>query len=78
MGELGPAEERLSALATRAATLVEQAAVAALRVTLYMTLDQASRAIAVALDCLRDMGVEWSPHPSQGDHRRMLHEALPR
>jgi predicted ATPase len=58
-GQLGPAEERLSKLATHAATLIEKAAVACLRMDLYVSLGQFSRAIAVGLDCLRDMGVEW-------------------
>jgi PAS domain S-box-containing protein len=65
----GPAEERLSALATRAATLLERAAVACLRMDLYLTLDQSSRAVAVGLECLRDFGVEWSAHPSEEDVR---------
>ena len=69
-GQAGPAEERLSALATHAATPVERAAVACLRMDLYLTLDQSSRAIAVGLDCLRSMGVEWSPHPSEEEARR--------
>src|SRR5262245_919231 len=69
-GLLGPAEERLNALAAHAATLVERAAVACLRMDLYLTLDQSSRAIAVGLDCLRDLGVAWSAHPSDEDVRR--------
>src|SRR5262245_61989058 len=66
---LGPAEERLNALAVHAATLVERVAVACLRVDLYLTLDQSSRAVAVGLDCLRDVGVEWSAHPSDEEVR---------
>jgi len=66
---LGPAEERLNALAAHAATLVERAAVACLRMDLYLTLDQSSRAVAVGLDCLRDVGVEWSAHPSDEEVR---------
>ncbi len=69
-GQLGPAEERLRALATHVATLVEQAAVACLRMDLYLSLGQFSRAIAVGLECLRDVGVEWSPHPSEEEVRR--------
>ena len=68
--QLAAAEERLTALATHAATLVERAAVAGLRVDLYVTLDQADRAIAVSLDYLRDLGVEWSAHPSEDEARR--------
>src|SRR5580700_6473041 len=68
--QLPPAEERLTALATRAATLVERAAVAALRVDLYYTLDQTNRAIAVGLSYLQAVGIEWSPHPSEEEARR--------
>jgi PAS domain S-box-containing protein len=68
-GQLGPAEARLSALATRAVTLVERAAVAGLRVDLYVALDQSERAIAVGLDYLRYLGVEWSAHPTAKEAR---------
>jgi predicted ATPase/transcriptional regulator with GAF, ATPase, and Fis domain len=68
--QLGPAEERLTALAARAATLVEQAAVAALRVDLYTTIDQSDRAITVGLEYLRRLGVNWSAHPSDEEVRR--------
>jgi len=68
--QLGAAEERLSALATRAATRVERAAVARLRMDLYVTLDQTDRAIAVGLGYLRDLGAEWSPHPSEEEAMR--------
>jgi predicted ATPase/signal transduction histidine kinase len=68
--QFAPAEERLTALTARAATLVEQAAVAALRVDLYTMLDQCDRALIVGLDYLRHLGVEWSPHPTAEDARR--------
>jgi PAS domain S-box-containing protein len=68
-GQAGAAEERLSALATHASTLGERAAVACLRMDLYLTLDQSSRAITVGLDCLRSVGVEWSPHPADEEVR---------
>src|SRR5207302_652181 len=45
-GQLVPAEARLAELATRAATLVERAAVASLRLDLH-TLDQSDRAISI-------------------------------
>ena len=63
-GEPGRAEERLSELAGRAATLGEQAAVAALRVDLYTLLDRSEQAICVGLDYLRHLGVEWPLHPT--------------
>ena len=46
-GALAEAEQRLNVLSTRAANTVERATVACLRVDLYTTLDQSSRAIAV-------------------------------
>jgi PAS domain S-box-containing protein len=69
-GALAEAEQRLSALPTRAANTLERAAVACLRMDLYMTLDQSSHAIAVGLDCLRHLGIDWSPHPTEEEARR--------
>ncbi len=69
-GALAEAEQRLAALSTRAANTVERATVACLRVDLYTTLDQSSRAIAVGLDYLRHLGIDWSPHPTDEEARR--------
>jgi PAS domain S-box-containing protein len=69
-GALAEAEQRLTALSSRAANTVEQGRVACLRVDLYTTLDQSSRAIAVGLDYLRHLGIDWSPHPTEEDARR--------
>ena len=69
-GELAAAEERLTMLSSRAANTVEQATVTCLRVDLYTTLDQSDRAVAVCLDYLRHLGVEWSPHPTEEEARR--------
>src|SRR4029453_3523803 len=69
-GQPGSAEERLSALATRADGLVEQLAVAFLGMDLYLSQAQTHRAIDVGLGFLREMGVEWSPHPSEEEVRR--------
>jgi len=66
-GALAEAEQRLAALSTRAANTVERATVACLRVDLYTTLDQSSRAVAVGLDYLRHLGIDWSPHPTEED-----------
>ncbi|PLP99468.1 trifunctional serine/threonine-protein kinase/ATP-binding protein/sensor histidine kinase [Cupriavidus pauculus] len=62
-GQLSVAEERLSALSKRASTNVERATVACLHMDVCLVLDQSSRAITVGLSCLRDFGIEWSPHP---------------
>jgi PAS domain S-box-containing protein len=69
-GQLSVAEERLAALSNRAMTTVEQAIVACLHMDVYTTLDQSGRAVAVCLDYLRYVGIEWSPHPKEEDVRR--------
>ena len=69
-GALAEAEQRLAALSRRAANTVERATVACLRVDLYTTLDQSSRAIAVGLDYLRHLGIDWSAHPKDEETRR--------
>jgi predicted ATPase len=61
------AEHRLSMLASRARGKHDIAVVARLRLTLYTTLDQSDRAVAVCLDYLRHLGVEWSPHPTRDE-----------
>src|ERR1700676_1138960 len=68
-GALAEAEQRLVAQSNRAADAVERATVACLRIDLYTTLDQSSRAIAVGLDCLRHQGIDWSPHPTEEEAR---------
>ena len=69
-GALAEAEERLAALSTRAATTVQRATVACLRVDLYMTIDQSDRAVAVGLDYLRHLGIDWSPQPTKAEASR--------
>jgi PAS domain S-box-containing protein len=69
-GARAEAEQRLTALLGRAATTVERATVACLRTDLYMTLDQSNRAVAVGLDYLRHLGIDWSPHPTEEEARR--------
>ena len=69
-GALAEAEERLAALSKRAVSTVERATVAGLRIELYTTLDQGSRAIAVGLEYLRNLGIDWSPHPTEEEARR--------
>ncbi|WP_258608443.1 AAA family ATPase [Mesorhizobium sp. AR10] len=69
-GALAEAEGCLAALSCRAANTMERATVACLRVDLYTTLDRGSRAITVGLDCLRHLGIDWSPHPTEEEARR--------
>jgi PAS domain S-box-containing protein len=66
-GQSAVAEERLIKLSSRASNTVELAPVTCLRMELYTTLDQSDRAVAVCLDYLRHVGVEWSPHPKEGE-----------
>jgi PAS domain S-box-containing protein len=67
--QLEAAEKRLIMLSSRAADTIELAIVASLRMDLYTTLDQSGRAVAVCLDYLRHLGIEWSPHPTEGERR---------
>jgi len=69
-GALAEAEQRLNVLSACAASAVERATVASLRVDLYTTLDQSSRAIAVGLNYLRQLDIDWSPHPTEVEARR--------
>jgi PAS domain S-box-containing protein len=69
-GAMAAADERLKGLSKRAANTMERASVACLHIDLYTTVAQSSRAIAVGLDYLRHLGIEWSPHPTDEDVRR--------
>jgi len=63
-GALTEAEQRLAALSGRATTTVDRASVTCLRADLYTALDQGSRAASVSLDYLRQLGGNWSLHPT--------------
>lgn len=64
-GATAHAQARLDALATHAATNVERAAVTRLSIDLHHALgDQDERAIAVGLDYLRGLGIDWPRYPS--------------
>jgi len=69
MGDTGSAKERLSNLSRRAITLADRAAVAWFRVTLFTALDQSDRAVEICLDYLRDVGIDWDPHPTREQAR---------
>ncbi len=69
-GAFAQAEGRLTALSARADTAVERAGVTCMLADLYTTMEQGSRAIAVSLDYLRQLGGEWSPHPTDEEVRR--------
>jgi PAS domain S-box-containing protein len=60
------AQERLAKLSLRAASFVDRAAVACLQIAL-ITLVRPERAAEIALAPLREVGIEWSPHPTDDD-----------
>lgn len=67
MGDLAAADARLSELVARADGSVERAAVACLRIMLYVTQSEPTRSIAVCLEYLKHEGITFSPHPSRKD-----------
>jgi predicted ATPase len=69
-GQSAAAEERLTALSSRASNAVDLATDTCLLVDLYTTLNRSERAVAVSLDYLRYLGVEWSPHPTEEEARQ--------
>jgi PAS domain S-box-containing protein len=69
-GQTAAAEQRLTALSSRASNAVDRATVTCLLVDLYTTLNRGERAVAVSLDYLRYLGVEWSPHPTEEEARQ--------
>lgn len=69
-GTLAHTDARLATLSDHATNEVERAAVAGLRIDLYMTLDQRDRAVATGLDYLRHLGIDWPTHPTDEDARR--------
>ncbi|HUN96802.1 MAG TPA: serine/threonine-protein kinase PknK, partial [Bradyrhizobium sp.] len=69
-GDLAAADERLTGLSNRTVNAIERAAVACLHMDVCTTLGQSDRAVAVALDYLRQVGIEWPPHPTEDEARR--------
>jgi PAS domain S-box-containing protein len=69
-GQTAAAEQRLTALSSRASNAVDLATVTSLLIDLYTSLNESKRAIAVSLDYLRYLGVEWSSHPTEEEARQ--------
>jgi PAS domain S-box-containing protein len=69
-GELAAADERLTALSSRTANTIERAAVACLLMDACLERVQLDRAVAVAFDYLRLVGIEFSLHPTENEVRR--------
>jgi PAS domain S-box-containing protein len=68
--DLAAAEERLTRLSLHSRNLVDIAAVACLRLTLYTTLDRSDQGVEVCLEYQRRRGVHWPPHPSHDQVRQ--------
>ena len=64
-GRASEAERTLAGLADRAAGAIDRGTVAALRVTVYLALDDSARAIETGLAYLREDGTDWPRHPSR-------------
>ena len=69
-GQTAAAEQRLTALSSRASNAVDLATVTSLLIDLYTSLNESNRAIAVSLDYLRYLGIEWSSHPTEEEARQ--------
>src|SRR6185369_3986280 len=65
LGSLHAAESRLAPLARRAADTLQRCAVARRRVDLFTMLGDGDRAVAVGLECLRHVGIDWPAHPTK-------------
>ncbi|WNC94904.1 AAA family ATPase [Paraburkholderia sp. FT54] len=68
--DLAAADERLALLAQHARKLVDTAAVACLRMTLYTTLGRSDLGVEVCLDYLRHRGTHWLSHPAHDEVRQ--------
>jgi PAS domain S-box-containing protein len=68
--ELAAADERLTTLTNRTDNAAERAAVAFLHMGVCTEFLQPDRAVGVALDYLRHVGIEFSPHPTEDEARR--------
>ena len=64
-GALPSVEIRLAALATRAVDTIQRAAVASRRVDLYTLRGASDHAVAVGLEYLRHVDIDWTAHPTQ-------------
>jgi PAS domain S-box-containing protein len=63
------AQGRLGALASHVVSTVQRCAVAHRRTYLHMMVGEYNDAIAVALECLRHVGIDWSSHPTELETR---------
>jgi PAS domain S-box-containing protein len=68
-GALSDAEGHWAALSARVTAAADRAVVARLGIDLYIRLNQPRRAIAVGLEYLSYLGINWSPHPTDEEAR---------
>ncbi|AXA44695.1 AAA family ATPase [Rhizobium leguminosarum] len=68
------AETNLVDLFARATSRVDGAAVVRLLSSLYVTLGDQTKAVDVGLAFLRNMGVDWSAHPTEDDLRSEIED----
>ena len=64
-GDAPAAERRLSALSGRARNLADRAAVTGAEIDIFHTSGRTPSAVAAALGYLRQVGIEWTPHPTE-------------
>jgi PAS domain S-box-containing protein len=64
-GEPNIAAGRLEMLRSRTADTLELAMATCLGIDVYMTLGQIDRAVAICLDYLRRLGIDWPLHPTE-------------
>ena len=69
-GEQTAADKRLNALSNRTTNSLERGVVACLRMESCIALLNCDLAVEVALDYLRHVGIEFSPHPTDDEARR--------
>ena len=60
----------MGALWGRAAGTVDRAAVACRRVALYTAMNRFDAAVEAGLEFLRQVGIDWSPHPTEDDVKK--------
>ena len=68
-GALETADYRLTTLSNQTANTLERSAVAFLHMGVCTELAQSDRAVTVALEYLRNVGIDWSPHPTKDEVR---------
>src|SRR5580704_11614652 len=64
-GELAIAAERVEMLRSRASNTVELAMATCLGIDVYMAIPQMNRAIAIGLDYLHHLGIDWPLQPTE-------------